>query len=135
MTNLTRATAIRRALRNLDALKIEDQLDPDRQNAAIELELGRIFDAGHIAGSGVRSLTEAEKDLAEWARCLGEYQVTVIAEHVDPAVVTIIDAIRNEGSEPVEPDDEATQRADHLIDEAKDPRNHSLTGCYGHGHD
>ncbi len=86
MTDITRAVAIRRGLRNLDATSLGDQV------LAIELELGRAYDAGHIAGSGVKHQTDAEQHLAEVARELTDYQTRTIGVHVS---LELLDALEN----------------------------------------
>lgn len=88
---MNRERTIRRALLLIDG------------GASLEFALGDAYNAGHVAGSGVRSLTEAEKDLAEGARKLGEYQVQTLAVHCDGAFADLIDAVRNEGEEKTEP--------------------------------
>lgn len=77
MTDITRAVAIRRGLRNLDICHSVGA-------AAFELELARAYDAGHIVGSGVKHQTDAEQRLAEVARQLTGYQIHLITETVSP---------------------------------------------------
>jgi hypothetical protein len=93
MTDITRAVAIRRGLRNLD---LNDTACHDADANAIELELARAYDAGHIAGSGVKHQTEAEVDLCNAVRELTHYEVVVIGEHVSPLLRQLIDDVRHE---------------------------------------
>ena len=86
---ISRAVAIRRALRNLDLAAIEV-----RSYNAIELELARCFDAGHIAGSGVKNQTEAEQHLAEFVRHLPAYTVHAIGATFGGDLEAAIDAVR-----------------------------------------
>lgn len=81
---MTREKTIQRALHLIDG------------GASIEFALGDAYNAGHVAGSGVRSLTEAEKELAEGARKLGEYQALTISTHIDEAFAALVDAVRDE---------------------------------------
>lgn len=90
MTDITRAVAIRRGLRNLD---LNGTACHDTEAAAIELELARAYDAGHIAGSGVRHQTDAEQHLAECARELTGYQAHIITETVSPELGAALEAV------------------------------------------
>lgn len=121
MTDITRAVAIRRGLRNLDttyitraisgymnarladgtyvlkgttAQRVRDLLSEDHATA-LELELGRAYDAGHIAGSGVRHQTDAEQHLAEVVRELTEYQTQTIGVHVSFELLDAIEKVRD----------------------------------------
>lgn len=87
MTDITRAVAIRRGLRNLDVLT-------ERPREAFELELARAYDAGHIAGSGVKNQTDAEQHLANVVRELTEYQAQTIGAHVSLELLDAIESVR-----------------------------------------
>ncbi len=95
MPDPTRAIAIRRALRNLDALGLGHH-----STTALEIELARAYDAGHVAGSGVRHQTDAEQHLAEVVRGLGCYQVALLDAHVGPELYDAVNAIRDEREPP-----------------------------------
>lgn len=82
--------------------------------ASPEFALGDAYNSGHVNGSAVRSLTDAETDLAEAARLLTEYQVQLISDHISPEFAALVEAIR-------EPEEETTI--------AHNPKR------YGHGHD
>lgn len=95
---MNRERAIKRALVLIDG------------GASLEFAVSDAYDAGHVAGSGVRSLTEAEKDLAEGARNLGEYQVATLSAHIDDTFAALVDAVRNEGKEDTQSDTKADWR-------------------------
>lgn len=90
MSDITRATAIRRGLRNIDATHSPGT----RLTEAIQLELARAFDAGHIVGSGVKNQTDAEQHLAEVVRHLTAYQAEVIGTHVSLELLDAIEKVR-----------------------------------------
>lgn len=89
MTDITRAVAIRRGLKNLDAARERGDMSPE----PVELELARAFDAGHIEGSGVKHQTEAEQHLAEVARQLTGYQVHLISETISAELGAALEAV------------------------------------------
>ncbi len=90
MSDITRAVAIRRGLRNLDA-------NGHDAGQGVELELARAYDAGHIAGSGVRHQTDAEQHLCEVIRELGDVSVQSIGLAVSLELLDAIEAIRSKG--------------------------------------
>ncbi len=94
MTDITRAVAIRRGLRNLDASPAQFGPVTDALYGAIELELARAYDAGHVAGSGVKHQTDAEQHLAEVARELTEYQAQTIGVHVSLELLDALEKVR-----------------------------------------
>lgn len=96
MSDLTRAVAIRRGMRNLDAWPGHT---PEHDNA-VELELGRAYDAGHIAGSGVKHQTDAEHHLCEVIRELSDTQVVALGMHGSLELLDAIEAIRASGDAP-----------------------------------
>ena len=96
MTDITRAVAIRRGLRNLDAeVGVSNAVDE-----ALKLELGRAYDAGHIAGSGVRHQTDAEQHLCEVIRELSDTQVVYVGLFASLDLLDAIEAIRSTGAAP-----------------------------------
>ncbi len=92
MTDITRAVAIRRGLRNLDARSNSADL-----GHAFELELARAYDAGHVAGSGVRHQTDAEQHLAEVVRELSDAEVNALGVRISLELCDAIEAVRPKG--------------------------------------
>jgi hypothetical protein len=107
-----RTRAVQRALRMLDG------------GASLEFCVGDAYNAGHVHGSAVQSLTDAEKDLANAVRELTEYEVQTIAMHVSPVIGALIEAVRAPEKDDFEEDTQPCLE-----------KPHSLTGCYGYGHD
>lgn len=95
MSDITRAVAIRRGLRNLDGCTVSSYSD---WHHAIELELGKAYNAGHIAGSGVKNQTDDEQHLAEVVRQLTNYQCVAIGAHISLELLDAIEKVR--GPEP-----------------------------------
>lgn len=91
---MNKAIAVRKALLNIDASDIGLKLN-ERMTAAIELEIARAYDLGHIDGSGVKNQTEAEIDLCNACRELTHYEVVVLGEHISPSLRQLIDAVRD----------------------------------------
>lgn len=89
--NIERNIAIARGLESLD-LSLNDRPDQVILDA-VQLELGRAYDAGHIAGSGVKSQTDAEQHLAEVARGLTGYQCHLIHETISPELGEALEAV------------------------------------------
>lgn len=114
MNNIARAVAIRRGLRNLDAAT-GGFMSGEKPSAAIELELARAYDAGHIAGSGVKNQTDAEQHLAEVARQLTAYQAHVIGETISRELAEAIDAVADEKRDTMPCPPPTNEEFDHMM--------------------
>lgn len=97
MSDITRAVVIGRCLRNLDESAEATLGGKIMRESAIELELGRAFDAGHIAGSGVRHQTDAEQHLAEVVRELSNSQLQILGSCISLDLLDAIEKVRSTG--------------------------------------